>query len=204
MYKVLFLILLLPSFLRNHENGARTTKPISIDSFALKVGTQHNSPEELEAKKQIERIAFSFPIKKWMFTDTVAIDSKAIPRSHPVLTLNTGYLQNDTAQLATFLHEQFHWMLAANRSGMQKTIQEFEKEFPGAPAELPQGARDQFSSYLHLIVCYLELESLKQLVGEASARRVLQGWKHYTWIYDKVLNDPRVSEINQANGWVAP
>jgi hypothetical protein len=38
-------------------------------------------------------------------------------------------------------------------------------------------------------VCTLELEAAAKLFGEETARRVLSGWKHYTWVYETVLRD---------------
>ncbi|NJM35541.1 MAG: bifunctional phosphoribosylaminoimidazolecarboxamide formyltransferase/IMP cyclohydrolase [Rhodomicrobium sp.] len=52
----------------------------------------------------------------------VRIQSRVIPHSHPVLTLNTQYVEDDTAQTATFLHEQFHWFLGERRSAVDAAI----------------------------------------------------------------------------------
>lgn len=51
-------------------------------------------------------------MQRWIRTRDVVVEEKAIPHSHPVLTLNTQYLKNDNALLATFIHEQFHWLEA--------------------------------------------------------------------------------------------
>ncbi len=57
------------------------------------------------------------------------------------------------------------------------------------PQGRPYGARSASSTYLHLIVCYLELEALKSFLGERPARRVLATQTHYVWIYATVLSN---------------
>lgn len=180
-------------------NKERIMQPGTGSAF-VKIGTAHSSSKELAAKAQLERIINSYSIAKWMFTDTVTIDETAIPHSHPTLTLNTRYLEDDAAQLATLLHEQFHWMLAGYPKQLEVAMQRFESIYPDMPENLPEGSRGKNSGYLHLVVCYLELEAMKSIVGNTKARRVLQSWKHYTWIYDKVLNDPRIATVNEDSG----
>jgi hypothetical protein len=59
------------------------------------------------------------------------------------------------------------------------------------PVEQPEGAGSERSSYLHLIVCYLEYASLIEVLGPAEARRVIEHWSndHYREIYRTVLHD---------------
>ena len=40
-----------------------------------------------------------------------------------------------------------------------------------------EGARDEFSTYLHLIVCYLEFSAMKELLGEPKAREIMARWQ---------------------------
>lgn len=169
---------------------------------ALRIGVQSGSDAEIAGQQQLQRIIKNFPVAQWIFTDTVAINEKAIPSSHPVLTLNTRYLKNDTAQLATFLHEQFYWQLTSQEEKFKLAIKEFEKEYPTAPETLPLGARGKFSTYLHLIVCDLEFQVMIKLVGKEAAVKTLESWKHYTWVYEKVLNDKNVRAINSKFGFV--
>ncbi|MFO7286064.1 MAG: hypothetical protein C0P79_004355 [Gammaproteobacteria bacterium] len=39
------------------------------------------------------------------------------------------------------------------------------------------------------------------LVGAKAARETLESFTHYDWIYDKVLNDPRVREVALRHGF---
>ena len=135
-------------------------------------------------------------LHKWLFTRDVLLQSGVIPHSHPVLTLNTRYVDDDTAQLATIVHEQLHWFLTdhVERAKTNATLTELRALYPTVPTALPEGAMGERSTYLHLIVCHLELQALTALLGEQSARQQLQRWTHYTWVYRTVLTGPSGSE----------
>ncbi len=53
------------------------------------------------------------------------------------------------------------------------------------------GGNDEESSYLHLIVCFVEYQKMKALIGSEPARRVMEFWAadHYRAIYRVVLDD---------------
>jgi len=59
-----------------------------------------------------------------------------------VLTLNTRYLDDDTAQLATFLHEQLHWFLTdhVERAKINAVLTELRAVYPTVPSALTEGA----------------------------------------------------------------
>ena len=77
------------------------------------------------------------------------------------------------------------------------TIGEAKRElrtiFPNAPAGPPDGARDEESTYLHLLVNVLEYAAVAELLGELRARQVMEFWAtdHYRWIYRQVLTEGR-------------
>ncbi len=144
----------------------------------------------------------TYEIDQGLFTKEVMIESRVIPHSHPVLTVNTRYVDNDVLQLATFLHEQFHWLEELGSEAREAAKAEFRERFPSVPDRASGGASDSESTYLHLIVCDLEFQAMTQLVGEEKAREVLRGWDHYSWVYEKVLGDPVVRRVNARHGLV--
>jgi hypothetical protein len=165
----------------------------------IKIVLKNNSEKETQAKEQLERIIKQFPdpIKMCITTDTVVIDEfTKIPHSHPVITLNASYLWSDTAQLAILLHEGLHWKVDAMPAQAKKAIEEFTRMFPEAPDKGPLGAQNLYSTYLHLIVCDLELQALELAIGTNAARNRLSRKPYYKWIYEKVLNNPDVRRIN--------
>jgi hypothetical protein len=78
---------------------------------AIDIRLQSGTPLEERGRDQLRRLLRTYDLHKWLFTRDVLIQSGVIPHSHPVLTLNTRYVDDDTAQLATFVHEQLHWFL---------------------------------------------------------------------------------------------
>ena len=168
----------------------------------LNITLKHGSEAERATADQLLRLVKERDVQRWIRTRDVVVEEKAIPHSHPVLTLNTRYLKNDDALLATFIHEQFHWLEAGN-ADFKAAMQAFAEAYPKAPAGPPEGARDLESTYRHLVVCDLEYQAMTILVGEARAREILAANQHYTWIYDRVLNDARVRQVNVRHGLVA-
>jgi hypothetical protein len=147
-----------------------------------------NTALEQRGREQLERLLRTYDLSPWLFTRAVRIESHVIPHSHPVLTVNTRYLENDTAQVATFVHEQLHWFLVQREAATDSAIAELRRMYPKVPNQPPDGAKDEESTYLHLLVCTLELEGTARIFGEAAARRALEAWKHYTWVYRQVLD----------------
>src|SRR5262249_41281436 len=64
---------------------------------------------EAQTKEQLLRLLKTYDVSRWIFTKSIVIDERAIPHSHPVLTLHARHLQDDELLLSTFVHEQFHW-----------------------------------------------------------------------------------------------
>lgn len=151
----------------------------------------HGDERERETQAQLDRLLRTYDVRPWIFTDKIVIESgrRVIPHSHPVLTLSTRHLKDDELLLSTFVHEQIHWFMGSRSDDTAKAIAELEKLFPEVPAGHPEGARDEYSTYLHLLVCTLEDDAMNRLLGELRARQVLQFWTtdHYQWVYRQVL-----------------
>lgn len=158
---------------------------------ALSITRHGGDAREVEAERLLLRLMREYDLGRWLFTRQIMIRSQVRPHSHPVLTLNTRQLGDEDGFLGTFLHEQFHWAAEAKRDLVERAINELRPLFPEAPVGPPQGARDEFSTYLHLIICTLELDALRMLVGEARARSVIEKRGYYTWTYRQALYDAR-------------
>jgi hypothetical protein len=162
-----------------------------------------NTSLEQRGREQLQRLLHTYDLSPWLFTRAVRIESYVIPHSHPVLTVNTRYLENDTAQVATFIHEQLHWFLVEREAATDSAVAELRRMYPEVPNTPPEGAKDEESTYLHLLVCTLELEGTASIFGDAVARRTLEGWKHYTWVYRQVLDrTDTLKKVLRAHGLV--
>jgi hypothetical protein len=133
-----------------------------------------------------------------MWTYEVRIDETEIPHSHPVLTLHTRSVGDSQDQLSTFVHEQFHWWMHTRPEAEAAAVAEFRELFPEAPvaADGGGGARDEYSTYLHLIVCDLEFQAMSEIVGEQRARALMSSHGHYTWICQTLPHDVKVRAVN--------
>lgn len=81
--------------------------------------------------------------------------------------------------MSTFIHEQYHWFVSGRGAQEEAAIAAFRELFPGAPGREGQGARNPYSTYLHLIVCDLEFQGMTQLFGEPAARDLLEAMTHH-------------------------
>ncbi len=157
--------------------------------IALKNGTQ----AEIQTKEQLQKLLKTYDLSKWTFTNSIVIDEKSIPHSHPTLTLHARHLKSDELLLSTYVHEQFHWFLVQKGKETDEAIKELRVLFPKVPVGFPEGGYDEESTYLHLLVCYVEYQADKELLGELRAKQVMDFWStdHYTWIYKTVLERQR-------------
>jgi hypothetical protein len=160
---------------------------------SIAVTLAHGSAAEASTKQQLERLLRTYDVSPWTFTKSLVIDEKAIPHSHPVLTLSTRHLQDDELLLSTLVHEQLHWFFVQRQNDTDAAIKELRTVFPTAPGRPPDGAQGEQSTYLHLLVCYLEYRADRQLLGELKTREVMEFWAtdHYTWVYRTVLDRPQ-------------
>lgn len=152
----------------------------------------NNSESEKKIIEMAKKLLSEYDLSKWIFTERVQVEAMVIPHSHPVLTLNTKYLRDPSGKLgllSTFIHEQLHWYCEANEDQVNRIIGKLRKKYPTVPYASSEGAKDEYSTYLHLIVCSLEYYAMQELVGTEKAREILQAEQHYTWIYDTVMED---------------
>jgi len=171
----------------------------------MEIARASNHPSERSAETQLKRLLAAYDLDAFVFTDRVRIDRTAIPHSHPVLTLNTRHIDDDALQLATFLHEQMHWYVSGKGEVLQAAITDLRAVYPDAPIGGVQGGRDDWSTYLHLIINMMEFDVLSQIIGRTEARQVLQRKDYYRWIYGKVLGDEdTIRAVMRTHGLAAP
>ena len=168
----------------------------------LEISLENGSEREQQTERQLRRLVEEYDVEQWIYTKRIRIAQGEIPHSHPILTLSTYYLDDDQGLLSTLLHEQFHWLEEERKEARDEAVAEFREMFPDAPFGRPQGARNQGSTYLHLIVCDLEYQAMTLLVGEERTREILAEMTHYMWIYDQVLNNPAIRPVNERHGFV--
>lgn len=169
-----------------------------VGQAKLDIVLKQGTPNEAQTRDQLQKLLATYDLSPWLYTKSIVIDERAIPFSHPVLTLHTRHLKNDELLVSTFVHEQFHWFLAERREATEEAIADLRKLFPSVPAGGVAGARDEYSTYLHLLVCYLEQQGVLRILGELKAKQVMDFWAtdHYTWVYQTVISrSPDIGQI---------
>ena len=164
--------------------------PVLAAAPDLEFTLAHNSAAEAATRDQLLRVLGQYDVSDFVWTRKIAIDSAAIPHSHPVLTLHTRHLKQDKQLLSTFVHEQFHWYEEKHKADTDAAIADLRREWRLLPVGAPEGAEDEDSSYLHLITCYAEYQELKRLMSDGEAKKLMDFWAndHYKAIYKLVLS----------------
>lgn len=164
---------------------------------SIEITLKHDTANEAATRAQLQRLLGQYDVTPWLFTTAVVVDEGAIPFSHPVLTLHTRHAKDDELLLSTFVHEQLHWWLEAQKDATAKAVTDLRTLFPKVPVGGVEGGRDEPSTYVHLIVGFLERQAVVRLLGELQAKQVMDFWAqdHYTWIYRQVLD--RGAEIGR-------
>jgi hypothetical protein len=153
------------------------------------------NPNRLTAltKQNLFHLAKVYDLKPFLYTKKIHIQSFVVPHSHPVLTLNTRNAEKPQQLLSSWLHEEFHWWTSSKSADTLLAIADLKKTWPKVEAG---AAADIQSTYLHLIVCYLEYRSLVHFLGEGPAKDLIGSLaakdKIYPWIYMQVLQKENV------------
>ncbi len=139
-------------------------------------------------KQNMLQLAQVYDLSPFLFTKKIHIESMVIPHSHPVLTLNTRSAEKPKKILSVWMHEELHWWMEKNAKTTSLAIKELKKIYPQAPKGM--GKNDD-STLLHLMVCYLEMKALALYIGDKESRviieEIMKKDKLYPWVYYQVL-----------------
>jgi hypothetical protein len=131
-------------------------------------------------------------LRPYEYTSKVRVAPGKYAHSHPVLTLSTMTRQSDEL-LSVYIHEQMHWYVtwySYTHHASWKTLRAtLLQRYPTIPVKFPEGAHTASSSYLHLIVNWLEIDTVAQLLGRDRAVQLSQNNFVYSGIYKIVLNN---------------
>lgn len=132
-------------------------------------------------------------LSRYEYTRHVRIVPAGPTHSHPILTLGTRFTETEDVLLSTYLHEQMHWYLwllgGPDHDPIAPFFDELVSRYPMAPIRLPEGARSYEQTYVHLVVCWLEVEASASLVGRDRANAIADTQWGYRWIYRTVIAD---------------
>jgi hypothetical protein len=155
----------------------------------VSIRTAHHGQREEQTADQLRKLLGSYDLTKYTFTREVMIDRGAMNHAFPELTLNVRFADAPDDLLSSYIHEQLHWYLRDHDSQQKAAISELRRMYPNAPVGLPEGAESAYSTYGHLIDCYLEIEADRQLIGPERTVTTIRNKGHYTWIYETIFRD---------------
>lgn len=106
------------------------------------------------------------------------------------------------AWLLTIIFLSSTGIAQSNSLKLEVTLKHMETEaaykeltamFPKVPVGFPEGGNNEESTYKHILVCYLEYQAIKELLGELRTKQIMEFWStdHYTWIYKTVVERER-------------
>lgn len=173
---------------------------VSIGDKPITIQLAHGTVLEQETKARLEQVIASYDLGRYTFTRKVLIEEGAINHAFPVLTLNVRFARSSDELLSSYVHEQLHWHLRDRGMEQRQAVAQLRLMYPGAPVGLPEGADSVYSTYGHLVDCYLEIVADRRLIGPERTAAVIANKGHYTWIYATILRDePRIAAVVAAN-----
>ena len=161
--------------------------------FRMDIDLAHAEREARRIRDWLAALRKRHDLWRFEYTRLVQIVPAGPTHSHPILTLGTRFTETEDLLLATYLHEQMHWYLwrlgGPDHDPIQPFFDELVRRYPKAPTRLPEGARSYEQTYLHLVVCWLEIAAVTELIGRERAERLADTQWGYRWIYKTVLQD---------------
>ena len=157
-------------------------------------------PDELAIVSRLVALRRAHDVHRFERTSEVVVDADcAIPHSHPVLTLNVDYPDDDDLLLA-YLHEQLHWWGIENPRSQHPFDGEVYAWLRSRHPEMTDP-----SDILHLHICWLELEAGAVLIGDERAISTVTSRHHYQPIYRAVIDErAELRERFEADGLGLP
>jgi hypothetical protein len=173
-----------------------STYALAADSLSIQLA--HHTSKEMQTAQLLQNVVSSYDVTKYTYTRDLVIEERAINHAFPVLTLNVRFADSPDELLSSFIHEQLHWYLREHHMQTEEGIAQLRRFYPRVPVGGSEGADSVYSTYGHLIDCYLEIQADRQLLGEERTIAVIRDKGHYTWIYKTDLDDEaRIATIVQ-------
>jgi hypothetical protein len=179
----------------------------TAEGFRIDLDLDHARREAERVRGMLQALRRRHDLSRFEYTRVVRIMPGGDTFSHPMLTLGNRFAENEDTLLSTYLHEQMHWYLwylgTPERDPVAPFFDELVRRYPEAPTELPDGARNYESTYLHLVINWLEVAATAEFIGRRRAVAVADVQRSYRWIYRTVLRDwDSLQELYERHGLV--
>ena len=165
---------------------------VDRDDFAVRLDltAAHRSAERV--RDMLVRLRKDFDLAPFEYCREVRIAPTEIPFSHPEITLGT-WVNDELALLASYLHEQMHWYVTwyghVRPDQWRQIFVNLRNRYPQVPTTGPEGALDEYSTYLHLVVNWLEVEATGRFFDRERVIEHARALPYYRWIYRTATDD---------------
>ena len=173
------------------SDGGQIVTP-GVEAYSIEIDLSEAQRTAEKAREMLLSIQTTYDLSRWEYTKSVRIAPLEMSHSHPVLTLNSLYARDDASDvfLCVYLHEQVHWALDLHRDCQtNNAIDAFRAHYPKAHSGPPATAADDYSTYLHLVVNYLEIEAATEYLGQERAEELALNYPFYRWMYRTVVEE---------------
>jgi len=172
---------------------------LAADPISIQLA--HRTPREVQTEQTLKRVLSSYDLNKYTFTCEVVVEERAMNHAFPVLTLNVRFAGSPDELLSSYVHEQLHWYLREHDAQQKAAFAERRQMYPNAPVGLPEGADTAYSTYGHLVDCYLKILADRELIGSKGTDEVIKKKPWYTWIYKTILRDEdKIRGVGEEHG----
>jgi hypothetical protein len=154
-------------------------KTVAAATNQVSIRLAHHTSREMQTAQTLKQVLSSYDLSKYAFTHEVIIEERAMNHAFSVLTLNARFADSPDELLSSFVHEQLHWYLREHDTQQKAAIAELRQIYPNAPVGLPEGADTAYSSYGHLVDCYLEIQADRELIGSNRTDEVIKNKPWY-------------------------
>ena len=177
------------------------------DAFRIDLDLDHARREGERVSGMLQALRRRHDLARYEYTRIVRVVPGSDTFAHPVLTIGNRFAESEDLLLSTYLHEQMHWYLwhlgTPEMDPVAPFFDELVRRYPEAPTELPDGARNYESTYLHLVVNWLEVAATAEFIGRVRACAVADTQRTYRWIYRTVRRDwDALQELYERHGLV--
>src|SRR5262245_47015613 len=185
--------------------GVLRVRHAKSEGFRIDLDLDHARREAERVRDMLQALRRRHDLTRYEYTRFVRIVPGGDTFSHPMLTLGNRFAENEDLLLSTYLHEQMHWYLwylgTPDEDPVAPFLDELVRRYPEAPTDLPDGARNYESTYLHLVINWLEVAATSEFIGRVRATCVAETQRTYRWIYRTVLKDwDLLAELYERHG----
>lgn len=155
----------------------------------LNIALASDSEAEQRVKALLLDTLRQYDLTPWLFTRQVNIDAMAetnfasIRDGVPQITLRTGF-RSVYGLLSLFIHEQLHVHLHRHQAQVDQAVEELKTIYPSVPVGGNDGAMTEKSTYEHLLLCTLERDAVKEILGDDLGSKLKP--RGYHFIYNEV------------------